>query len=107
MDGGRRHLEMALEIGFGGCAAMHLGVGVDEGQILPLLLRERRCWRQGGRAQDSSALKSCLRPMLGFKSLWSAMTIIVRIETMHMIGMGQLGCPEGQTMSAVQQFYSV
>lgn len=49
MDGGRRHLEMALEIGFGGCTAKHLGAGVNEGQILPLLFRERRRWRHQAR----------------------------------------------------------
>ena len=42
MDGGRCHLEMALEIGFGQCAAKHLGIGIDEGAILPLRLRKRR-----------------------------------------------------------------
>ena len=42
MDGRRCHLEIALEVGFGGCAAKHLGIGVDEGEILPLLFRERR-----------------------------------------------------------------
>ena len=45
--------------------------------------------------------------MLGFKSFWSARIIIAGIETMHMIRMEQLDCPEGQTISAAQQFYSL
>ncbi|OOG50389.1 IS6 family transposase [Polaromonas sp. C04] len=57
--------------------------------------------------QDHRAIKRIIRPTLGFKSFWSARIIIVGIETMHMIRKGQLGCPEGQTMSAAQQFYSL
>jgi len=47
------------------------------------------------------------RPMLGFKSFWSARIIIAGIETMHMIRKGQMDCPEGSAMSAAQQFYSL
>ena len=43
--------------------------------------------------------------MLGFKSFWSARTIISGIETMHMIKKGQLDCPRGEPASAAQQFY--
>ena len=50
MNSGRRHLEIALEIGFRRCTAKHLGISVDEGKILPLLFRERRCWRHQARA---------------------------------------------------------
>ena len=45
--------------------------------------------------------------MLGFKSFWSAEIIIAGIETMHMIRKGQLDCPNGQTASAANQFYSL
>ncbi len=45
--------------------------------------------------------------MLGFKSFWSAAKIIAGIETMHMIRKGQLACPEGQVISAAEQFYSL
>ena len=37
----------------------------------------------------------------------SAKIIIAGIETMHMIKMGQMNCPDGQTMSAANQFYSL
>jgi transposase-like protein len=57
--------------------------------------------------QDHRAIKRITRPMLGFKSFWSARIIIVGIETMHMIRKGQMDCPGGQTMSAAQQFYSL
>ena len=56
--------------------------------------------------QDHRAIKRITRPMLGFKSFWSARIIIARIETMHMIQKGQTKCPEGSAMSAAQQFYS-
>ena len=55
--------------------------------------------------QDRRAIKRITRPMLGFKSFWSARIIIAGIETIHMIRKGQLDCPSGQTMSAVNQFY--
>jgi hypothetical protein len=47
------------------------------------------------------------RPMLGVKSFWSARITIAGIEAMHMIERGQMDCPEGQTMSAANQFYSL
>ncbi len=57
--------------------------------------------------QDHRAIKRITRAMLGFKSFWSARIIIAGIETMHMIRKGQLDCPDGQTMSAANQFYSL
>jgi transposase-like protein len=57
--------------------------------------------------QDHRAIRRITRPMLGFKSFWSAGIIIAGIETMHMVRKAQLGCPEGQTMSAAKQFYSL
>lgn len=57
--------------------------------------------------QDRRAIKQLTRPMLGFKSFWSARIIIAGIETMHMIRKGQMDCPAGQPMSAAQQFYSL
>ena len=55
--------------------------------------------------QDHGAIKRITRPMLGFKSFWSARIIIAGIKTMHMIRKGQMDRPGGQTMSAEQQFY--
>ncbi len=57
--------------------------------------------------QDHRAIKRITRPMMGFKSFWSARIIIAGIETMHMIKKGQMNCPAGQTMSAANQFYSL
>ena len=57
--------------------------------------------------QDHRAIKRITRSMLGFKSFWSARIIIAGIETMHMIKKGQMNCPDGQTMSAANQFYSL
>ncbi|MSQ56379.1 MAG: DDE domain-containing protein, partial [Limnohabitans sp.] len=57
--------------------------------------------------QDHRAIKRITRPMLGFKSFWSARTIIAGVETMHMIRKGQIKCPNGLTLSAANQFYSL
>ena len=57
--------------------------------------------------QDHRAVKRITRPMLGFKSFWSARIIIAGIETIHMIKKGQIDCPAGPTMSAANQFYSL
>ncbi len=57
--------------------------------------------------QGHRAVKRTTRPMLGFKSFWSARIVIADIEVMHMIRKGQLDCPGGQTMSAANQFYSL
>ena len=57
--------------------------------------------------QDHRAVKRITRPMLGFKSFWSARIVIAGIQVMHMIRKGQLGCPGGQTMSVANQFYSL
>jgi len=38
MDRGRADAEMALDVGFGGWAPKHVRIGVDEGQVLALLL---------------------------------------------------------------------
>ena len=54
--------------------------------------------------QDHRAIKRITRPMLGFKSFWSARIIIAGIETMHIIRKGQMDCPAGQPLSAAQQF---
>ena len=55
--------------------------------------------------QDHRAVKRITNPMMGFKSFWSARIIIAGIETMHMVKKGQMNCPNGQTMSAADQFY--
>jgi putative transposase len=40
--------------------------------------------------QDHRAIKRMTRPMLGFKSFWSAAITIAGIEIMHMIRKGQM-----------------
>lgn len=57
--------------------------------------------------QDHRAVKRITNPMLGFKSFWCAQKLIAGIETMHMVKKGQLHCPNGQPMSAADQFYSL
>ena len=57
--------------------------------------------------QDHRGIKRITRPILGFKSFWSARIIIAGIETMHMIRKGQLNRPAGSTLSEADQFYSL
>ena len=55
--------------------------------------------------QDHRAIKRQIRPMLGFKSFWSAAVTLAGVELMHMIRKGQL-LLRGDLCSA-QQFYSL
>ena len=57
--------------------------------------------------QAHRVVKRVTDPMLGFKSFWSARTLIAGIETMHMIKKGQMNYPVGPPMSAADQFYSL
>ena len=57
--------------------------------------------------QDHRAIKRIVRPMLGFKDFDCARRLIAGIETMHMVKKGQLDAPEGQALSAADQFYSL
>ena len=57
--------------------------------------------------QDHRAIKRITRAIPGCKSFLSARIIIAEIETMHMIRKGQMDCPDGKTMSAANQFYSL
>jgi putative transposase len=55
--------------------------------------------------QDHRAIKRMTRPMLGFKSFWSAAITIAGIEIMHMIRKGQMRS-RGMLRSA-DQFYAL
>jgi transposase-like protein len=57
--------------------------------------------------QAHRAIKRRTRPMMGFKSFWSAARIIAGIETMHMVKKGQLHRPGGKDDSAADSFYSL
>ena len=51
---------------------------------------------------DHSSLNRLTRPMLGFKSFWSAAITLAGIQIMHMIRKGQLICQ--RTLTPAQQF---
>lgn len=55
--------------------------------------------------QDHRAIKRLVRPMLGFKSFWSAAVTLAGVELLHMIRKGQLRTT-GELCRA-QQFYSL
>jgi putative transposase len=55
--------------------------------------------------QDHRAIKRMTRPMLGFKSFWSAAITIADIEIMHMIRKGQMR--SRGVLRPADQFYSL
>jgi putative transposase len=55
--------------------------------------------------QDHRAIKRQVRPMMGFKSFWSAAVTLAGIELMHMIRKGQL--KTAGRLRPAQQFYSL
>jgi putative transposase len=55
--------------------------------------------------QDHRVIKRMTRPMLGFKSFWSAAITIAGIEIMHMIRKGQMR--SRGTLCPGEQFYSL
>jgi transposase-like protein len=57
--------------------------------------------------QDHRAVKRLIRPMLGFKSFWSAWCTIARIETMHAIRKGQLATTGNACQTPAEQFYAL
>jgi putative transposase len=57
--------------------------------------------------QDHRAIKRRVRPMMGFKSFWTARRILAGVETMHMIRKGQMSCPKGTFTPLAQQFYGL
>jgi putative transposase len=54
--------------------------------------------------QDHTVIKRMTRPMLGFKSFWSAAITIAGIEIMHMIRKGHMR--SRGTLCPAEQFYS-
>jgi len=54
--------------------------------------------------QAHRAVKRITNPMMGFKSFRSAQKLVAGIETKHMVKQGQLHCPNGQAVSAAEQF---
>jgi transposase-like protein len=57
--------------------------------------------------QDHRAVKRVVRPMLGFKSFWSARCTLAGIEVMHAIRKGQLATTSNERQTPAEQFYSL
>jgi putative transposase len=70
---------------------------------LDILMRQNK-YLNNIAERDHRAIKRITRPMMGFKSFWSARIIIAGIRTMHMFRKGQL---DGQPASAANQFYGL
>ena len=57
--------------------------------------------------QDHRAVKRLTRPMLGFKSFWSARCTIAGMEVMHAIRKGQLLYTGTMPQTPAEQFYAL
>jgi putative transposase len=57
--------------------------------------------------QDHRAVKRLVRPMLSFKSFWSARCTIAGIEVMHAIRKGQLASAGTGSQTPAEQFYAL
>ena len=57
--------------------------------------------------QNHRAVKRVVRPMLGFKSFWSARCTIAGIEVMHAIRKGQLANSGAVPQTPAEQFYTL
>jgi putative transposase len=57
--------------------------------------------------QDHRAVKRVVKPMLGFKSFWSARCTIAGIEVMHAIRKGQLDSTPIGARTLAEQFYAL
>ena len=57
--------------------------------------------------QDHRAVKRVVKPMLGFKSFWSARCTIAGIEIMHAIRKGQLVTTGNVCQTPAEQFYAL
>ena len=57
--------------------------------------------------QDHRAVKRVTRPMLGFKSFWSAKNVLAGIELTHMIRKGQLMIEGYSELSFADQLYAL
>jgi hypothetical protein len=79
---------------------------INKDADLDIELRQSKCLNNMVE-QDHRGIKRITNPMLGFKSFCSTRIIIADIEVMHMIWKGQLCCPDGEDMSAANQFYGL
>ena len=57
--------------------------------------------------QDHRAVKRKVRPMLGFKSFWSARCTMAGIEVMHAIRKGQIATTGALSQTPAEQFYAL
>jgi transposase-like protein len=58
--------------------------------------------------QDHRNIKRRIRPMLGFKSFWTARVVLGGIELVHMLRKGQAATADGEmSLSATDAFYEL
>ena len=79
---------------------------INAGRDVPILMRQVK-YLNNIVEQDHRAIKRVTRPMLYFKSFWSAGSVLAGIELIHMIRKGQFAIDGADAMSFADQFYAL
>jgi transposase-like protein len=79
---------------------------INAGRDIPIQVRQVK-YLNNIVEQDHRAIKRLTRPMLNFKSFWSAGAVLAGIELMHMIRKGQFAIDVTDAMSFADQFYAL
>ena len=79
---------------------------INAGRDVPILMRQVK-YLNNIVEQDHRAIKRVTRPMLYFKSFWSARSVLAGIELIHMIRKGQFAIDGADAMSFADQFYAL
>ena len=79
---------------------------INAGRDVPILMRQVK-YLNNIVEQDHRAIKRVTRPMLNFKSFWSAGSVLAGIELIHMVRKGQFAIDGADAMSFADQFYAL
>ncbi len=79
---------------------------INVGMVVPITVRQVK-YLNNIVEQDHRAIKRVTKPMLGFKSVRAALSVLAGIELMHMIRKGQFAINGVATMSVTDQFYAL
>jgi putative transposase len=75
----------------------------SRGKLKPIKIRQSQ-YLNNRIEQDHRAVKRRVRPMMGFKAMSSARTILGGIEMVHMMRKGQAKYAYAQQLSLAEQF---
>ncbi|ATQ79254.1 IS6 family transposase (plasmid) [Massilia violaceinigra] len=79
---------------------------INAGRDVPIVVRQVK-YLNNIVEQDYRAIERVTKPMLNFKSVRSAGTVLAGIELMHMIRKGQFEIDDADAMSFAEQFFTL